>query len=73
MEVSLPGEIVMSLKASLVIAEWTANDPVLSKVKKSLRHGWTLIDEQFEEHRQRIEELCQQGGCTLWYQNLDES
>ena len=49
MEVSLPGEIVMSLKASLVIAEWTANDPVLSKVKKSLRHGWTLIDEQFEE------------------------
>ena len=75
-EVSLPGETVMlleTLQSSPVnakqIAEWTAKDPVLSKVKKWLSVGWTFTDKHDEElwpYRQRKEDLSLQDGCILW-------
>jgi hypothetical protein len=75
-EVTLPGETVMlleTLQSSPVnakqIAEWTAKDPVLSKVKKWLSQGWTDTDDHAEElrpYRQRKEELSLQDGCILW-------
>ena len=74
-EVTLPGETVMlleTLQSSPVnakqIAEWTAKDPVLSKVKKWLSQGWTDTDDHAEElrpYRQRKEELSLQDGCVL--------
>ena len=51
------------------IAEWTAKDPVLSKVKKWLSQGWADTDDHAEElrpYRQRKEELSLQDGCILW-------
>ena len=55
MEVTLPGETVMlleTLQSSPVnakqIAEWTAKDPVLSKVKKWFSQGWTDTDDHGE-------------------------
>ena len=55
-EVTLPGETVMlleTLQSSPVnakqIAEWTAKDPVLSKVKKWRSQGWTDTDDHAKE------------------------
>ena len=51
------------------VAEWTAKDLVLSKVKKWPNQGWTNTDDYGEElrpYRQRKEELSLQYGCILW-------
>ena len=51
------------------IAEWTAKDPVLCKVKNWLSQGWIDTDDHGEDlrpYRQRKEELSLQDGCILW-------
>ena len=85
MEVTLLGETVMLLEAlqsspvnTKQIAEWTAKDSVLSKVKKWLsQQRWTDTDDHGEElrpYRQRKEELVYKmavscGDPEWWYQN----
>ena len=66
----LPGDLVHLidlLSATLVntanIKDWTAKDPLLSKVKRYIMVGWP--DTQLEEDRSRWKELNTLDGCIL--------
>ena len=49
------------------IKSWTDHDPLLSRVRNMLLHGWRAIDDQtmkpFQQHR---DELSVQDECILW-------
>ena len=50
------------------IKDWTAKDPLLSKVKRYIMVGWpeTQPGEQFKPYRSRWKELSTLDGCILW-------
>ena len=71
----LPGDLVHlidHLSATPVnaanIKDWTAKDPLLSKVKRYIMVGWpdTQLEEEFKPYRSRWKELSTLDGCILW-------
>ena len=50
------------------IKDWTAKDPLLSKVKRYIMVGWpdTQLEEEFKPYRSRWKELSTLDGCILW-------
>ena len=71
----LPGDLVHlidHLSATPVnaanIKDWTAKDPLLSKVKQYIMAGWpeTQLGEEFKPYRSRWKELSTLDGCILW-------
>ena len=51
-----------------IIKDWTAKDPLLSKVKQYIMVGWpeTQLGEEFKPYRSRWKELNTLDGCILW-------
>ena len=74
-QIPVPGDTVYllnSLDSTVVsaneIRKWTAEDPVLSKVKEMVLNGWPLQlkDEKFRPYLCRKLELSCDGGCVFW-------
>lgn len=73
-EVPIPEEIVFlmqTLQGSPVTAthikKWTDQDPVLSRVRYMVLHGWRdSMEEEFTPFNRRHTELSVQDGCVLW-------
>ena len=51
-----------------LIKRWTDYDPVLSKVRNFVWHGWSsdVEGEEFQPYVHRQAELCVEIGCVLW-------
>ena len=72
--VPVPEEVVLSLSivndtpiTATKIAQWTARDPVLSKVVNFVLQGWpSVVDEEFTAYSRRKDELSVEQGCLLW-------
>ena len=73
-EVPLPGETIQlldNLQVSPIspaqIRNWTARDPVLSKVSEMLLSGgaWSDVADDFKPYQRRREELSLQDDCIL--------
>ena len=72
--VPVPEEVVLSLSVvndtpitATKIAQWTARDPVLSKVLNFVLQGWpSVVDEEFTAYRRRKDDLSVEQGCLLW-------
>ena len=70
----MPGDLIHlvdHLSATTVTAalikEWTAKDPVLSKVKKYVMVGWPdEVGTNLKPYRLRWQELSTLNGCVLW-------
>ena len=71
----IPAEVahlIHKLSTSIVTAEtickWTDNDPVLSRVRRLVLHGWTIShpDPQLLPFHSRWRELSVVDGCNLW-------
>ena len=73
-QVPVPGETILlieALDASPVMAgqmkSWTDRDPVLSKVRDLLLHGWQHSDDPaLAPYQHRQAELSVHDGCVLW-------
>ena len=73
-EVPLPGEMVLLMETlqtapvtTKQIKQWTARDPVLSRVKKFVEKGWKDTKEDvLKPYASRRDELSVQDGCLLW-------
>ena len=51
----------------LQIRQWINRDPLLSKVRELVQHGWQESEEeQLKPFQQRKEELSVQDSCVLW-------
>ena len=49
------------------ITLWTDCDPLLSRVRKILLHGWRATDDQpMKPFQQRRDKLSVQDACILW-------
>ena len=71
----LPGDLahlINHLSATTVsaanIKDWTAKDPLLSKVRRYVMVGWpeTDLSPEFKPYRSRRQELSILDGCVLW-------
>nr|XP_023660672.1 uncharacterized protein K02A2.6-like [Paramormyrops kingsleyae] len=49
------------------VRSWTGKDPVLSRVRQFVQHGWPQhVDPAFQPYTVRNTELSVQDGCVLW-------
>ena len=74
--VPVPGDTVLMMEAlsdmgsavsAATIKSWTDRDPVLSRVRRMVLHGWQPqkgVD--FQPYEQRKHELSVEDGCVLW-------
>ena len=53
---------------ALQVRQWTEKDPVPSKVKTFLLHGWPSVtdNEELRHYFKLKTELSLQDGCILW-------
>ena len=85
--VPVPGDTVLMMEALLdmgsavsaaTIKSWTDRDPVLSRVRRMVLHGWQPQEGvDFQPYEQRKHELSVEDGCVLgahgwWYHLLVE-
>ncbi|KAL5517655.1 hypothetical protein EMCRGX_G003243 [Ephydatia muelleri] len=74
--VPVPGDAVLMLEAlsdmgsavsATTIKSWTDRDPVLSRVRRMVLHGWQQQEGvDFQPYEQRKHELSVEDGCVLW-------
>ena len=73
-EVPLPGEMVLLMETlqtapvtAKQIKQWTARDPVLSRVKRFVEKGWKDTKEDvLKPYASRRDKLSIQDSCLLW-------
>jgi hypothetical protein len=73
-ETPMPGELVLLLEVlenspvtSLMIKNWTNQDPLLSRIVDMVVHGWCNTEEEtMKPYQRRREELSVEDGCLLW-------
>ena len=76
--VPLPGETILLMEtlhtspiSSEQLKNWSARDPVLSRVLETVRMGWQHLEGvEFKHYNSRGEELSVQDGCLLWGNRL---
>ena len=73
--VPTPGDLVLltnALSESIINAQhiktWTEKDPLLSRVRRFIHHGWTITDPETDlrPYFNRHDELSVLDGCILW-------
>ncbi|KAL5517714.1 hypothetical protein EMCRGX_G003317 [Ephydatia muelleri] len=74
--VPVPGDTVLMMEAlsdmgsavsATAIKSWTDRDPVLSRVRRMVLHGWQQQEGvDFQPYQQRKHELSVEDGCVLW-------
>ena len=74
--VPVPGDAVLMMEAlsdmgsavsATTIKSWTDRDPVLSRVRRMVLHGWQQQEGvDFQPYEQRKHELSVEDGCVLW-------
>ena len=73
--VPTPGDLVLLvnvLSESIINAQhikiWTEKDPLLSRVRRFIQHGWTITDPEpdLRPYFNRRDELSVLDGCILW-------
>ena len=74
--VPVPGDTVLMMEAlsdmgsavsATTIKSWTDRDPVLSRVRRMVLHGWQQQEGvDFQPYEQRKHELSVEDGCVLW-------
>ena len=73
-EVPVPADTILLMEylqdspsTAAQIKSWTDRDPLLSRVRKTLLHGWQATDDQtMKPFQQRRDELSIQDACILW-------
>ena len=78
--VPVPGDTVLMMEAlsdmgsvvsAATIKSWTDRDPVLSRVRRMVLHGWQPQEGvDFQPYEQRKHELSVEDGCVLWSSRL---